>query len=115
MLNYFEERKLYDIARAMSKDEAMIFLKVFLLEKGMYPEFQNHVTTEDMEYMQNPNPAIYAMPLDVSRSIGKTISENINCELCPFKTIHGCTGDCYAKIDCENKWTRWFQSMLRSI
>ena len=114
MLNYFEERKLYDIARAMNEEEALIFLKVFLLEKGMYPTFQKNTTEADIEYMQNPTKNIQPVSIEVSQNIGKMLSHAVTCSKCPFASMYGCAGN-HAKASCESTWIRWIETSLRNI
>lgn len=112
MITYYEERKLIDVARAMTDDEALIFLRIFLLEKGLYPEFIKDLNPEDIESISCPHPAMNMVPLECTENVGKIISDNMDCNACPFRSIYGCSGTDRDKLQCHSRWTRWFKSTL---
>ena len=112
MLNYFEKRNLYDVARAMTDEEALLFLEVFLLEKGLYPVFTDKLTAEELEVMKYPTGHVNLVSSVDANAIGSLISASVKCEACPFKTIYNCNGSDKDKLECCGRWTRWFKSTI---
>ena len=114
MLNYFEEKKLYEIARGMSdEDDIMIFLQVFLVEKGMYPKFIQSKKPEEIAAIINPSNTVDLISRDKMDEIALMFGDSISCEKCPFKLSQECEGNNLST--CKKCWSDWLTYMMNNL
>lgn len=109
-MTYFEELKLLEVARGMNDEDAMIFLQVFLIEKGLYPKFIKSKRPDEILCIMNPE-AMELISYDKLDEIALKFGESVQCEKCPFKMTGQCKGNDI--LTCKHCWSEWLRYTLQ--
>jgi hypothetical protein len=111
-MTYFEELKLLEVARGMSEEDSMVFLQVFLIEKGLYPKFIKSKRPDEISHIVNPE-AMELIAYDKLDEIALKFGESVQCDRCPFKMSNECKGN--DVLICKHCWSNWLRYTLYKV
>lgn len=114
-MKYIEEKRLTDIARAFTDEDAMVVLRVLLIEKGLYPKFIEGKSPSEINAIVNPSDENMIISPDTIDEITSKIRESISCMSCPFYMAKECEGLNTPRSECIKHWEDWFRTSFRGI